>query len=325
MKRYLVTGGAGFIGSHLVDALLARGDAVRVLDDLSTGNLANLTDRAEFIEGDIGNRSLVEDCLIDVDGCFHLAAISSIHGSPEMLQRAHQVNLVGSTTIFDAIATLASNGDTIPIVYASSAAVYGDAQAMPISEQTSAKPISAYGADKVAVEEYARDCWERSGVPSTGFRFFNVYGPRQDPESPYSGVISIFLDRLLADEAVEIFGDGEQVRDFVYVDDAVRFLLAAMGDTSAGSEVFNVCTGRGTTIDHLYRILSELAEAHAAVNYRPARSGDIRQSIGDPAAAERRYTMLARTELREGLRQTRCYQAPSHNGPEAEPKSAKSE
>jgi UDP-glucose 4-epimerase len=304
MDRYLVTGGAGFIGSHLVDALLARGHAVRVLDDLSTGRLSNLPDGVEFIEGDILDASLVHDCLADVDGCFHLAAISSVHGTPEMLRRAHRVNLDGGTTLFDAVAGRAVGGAAIPVVFASSAAVYGDAQEIPISGVAATRPISAYGADKAAVEKYAKDVWDRSGVASIGLRLFNVYGPRQDPTSPYSGVISIFLDKLLAGEPVEIFGDGEQLRDFVYVGDAVAYLLAAMAATPAGAEIFNGCTGRGTTINRLYSLLQELTGTDLPAAFRPARAGDIRASVGDPNAAEQAFSICADTELRDGLEQT---------------------
>jgi UDP-glucose 4-epimerase len=313
MARYLVTGGCGFIGSHLVDALLARGHAVRVLDDLSTGKLSNLPGGAEFIEGDILDAGLVDDCLADVDGCFHLAAISSVHGTPEMLERAHRVNLNGSTTLFDAVAGQAAGGAAIPVVFASSAAVYGDAQEIPISEVAATGPISAYGADKAAIEKYAREVWERSGSPSIGLRLFNVYGPRQDPTSPYSGVISIFLDKLLAGAPVEIFGDGEQLRDFVYVGDAVAYLLAAMAAPPAGAKIFNGCTGRGTTINRLYDLLQELTGSGLPATYRPARDGDIHASVGDPNAAEQALSVRANTELREGLRLTLQHRIASDN------------
>jgi UDP-glucose 4-epimerase len=301
MKRYLVTGGAGFIGSHLVDALLARNHAVRVLDDLSTGKLSNLAAQAEIVKGDILDSSLMADCLSDVDGCFHLAAISSVQGTPDMLARAHTVNLSGATGLFDILEKQSTLGAVTPVVFASSAAVYGNTHDIPTGERVTCKPISSYGADKAAIEKYARDTWERSAIPSTGLRLFNVYGPRQDPTSLYSGVISIFLDKLLAGGTVEIFGDGEQLRDFIYVGDAVAYLLAAMDGTTAGSNVFNVCAGHGTTIDSLYSLLEQLVETESSLSYRPARTGDIRTSIGDPSAAEQRYEIQATTDLREGL------------------------
>lgn len=304
MKRYLVTGGCGFIGSHLVDALLARGDAVRVLDDLSTGSLSNHSDAAELVKGDILDAGLVRDCLADVDGCFHLAAIAAVQNSEQTSPRAHQVNLVGSITVFDAVGQRMSAINEVPIVYASSAAVYGDAEETPTSERAKTNPISAYGSDKSAAEQHARDAWQRSNIASTGLRMFNVYGPRQDPSSPYSGVISIFLDKLLGEAPAEIFSDGEQVRDFVYVGDAVAHLLAAMDAPPAGCEIFNVCSGRGTTINRLYEMLQELTGTDLPASYQPARSIDIRTSVGDPSAAAQHLSILANTDLREGLGRT---------------------
>lgn len=304
MNRYLVTGGCGFIGSHLVDALLERGHAVRVLDDLSTGSLSNLSDAAEFVRGDVLDATLVDECLSDVDGCFHLAAIASVQGSENISPRAHEVNLTGSITVFDAVARCTGTNDTLPIVFASSAAVYGDVEEVPTHEDAGTKPISDYGADKLAVELHARDTWQRFGVPSIGLRLFNVYGPRQDPGSPYSGVISIFMDRLLSEAPAEIYSDGEQLRDFVYVGDAVGHFLAAMDSPPAGSEIFNVCTGRGTTINSLYGMLQELTGTHCPSSYRTERTGDIRTSIGDPRAAERRLSVKANTDLYEGLELT---------------------
>lgn len=304
MKRYLVTGGCGFIGSHLVDALLARGHAVRVLDDLSTGSLSNLSDAAEFVRGDILDATLVDECLADIDGCYHLAAIASVRGSEKTPPRAHQVNLTGSITLFDAVARHPDAGNTLPVVFASSAAVYGDAEEVPSLEGGRTKPISDYGADKLAVELYARDRWQRSGVPSIGLRLFNVYGPRQDPGSLYSGVISIFMDRLLGDAPAEIFSDGEQVRDFVYVGDAVAHLVAAMDLPPTGAEIFNVCTGRGMTINRLYSVLQELTGTNRAASYQPERTGEISTSIGDRRAVERRLSVKVNTDLYEGLELT---------------------
>lgn len=307
MKSYLVTGGAGFIGSHLVDALLGRGDNVRVLDNLSTGRVANVATAADFVEGDIRDPSLLTECLSGVDGCFHLAAVSSVHGSPEVLTRAHEVNLVGARNVFDAVGERAAAGSTIPVVFASSAAVYGDIDTVPVSEQAACAPISTYGADKLAVETYARTVCEKSDVPSIGLRLFNVYGPRQDPSSPYSGVINVFLGRLVRGNPVEIYGDGNQVRDFVYVDDAVRHFLAAMDSLTSGSQVFNVCTGRCITINQLHTVLKELTGAGGSPLYKPARAGDIKLSVGDPRAAVERFSIRADTGLRDGLQSTLCY------------------
>jgi len=301
MKRYLVTGGAGFIGSHLVDSLLGRGDSVRILDNLSTGKPDNIASGAEFVEGDILDSPRLDACLADVDGCFHLAAVSTVHGTADVLRRAHEVNLGGSVNLVDTLVRRSAAAAAVPLVFASSAAVYGDTDAVPVGESAACRPLSAYGADKVAAEEYAQAAWDRSGMPSRCLRLFNVYGPRQDPTSLYSGVINIFLDRLAAGAPVEIYGDGNQVRDFVYVDDVIVHFLAAMESLTAGSEVFNVCTGRGTSINLLYALMQELLGTARAPSYKAGRSGDIRISIGDPSAAAARFSVRARIGLREGL------------------------
>src|SRR5690348_8458986 len=189
MSTWLVIGGAGFIGSHLCDALLARGDSVRVLDDLSTGRLANLPPGVRFIQGDVADPACVSAAMAGVDGCFHLAAIASVEKGVTDWLGTHRANLTGTITVLDAIRR---QGSRIPVVYASSAAVYGDAAAMPITEATPCRPLSAYGADKFGGELHAAVGTQVHGIPTAGLRFFNVYGPRQDPKSPYSGVISIF-------------------------------------------------------------------------------------------------------------------------------------
>lgn len=301
MSHFLVTGGAGFIGSHLVDSLLAQGHRVRVLDDLSTGKMANLAEGAELVEGDILDNKLLARCLSDVDGCFHLAAVSTVHGTTATMERARRVNRSGASDVFDAVANIQDAARPLPVVYASSAAVYGDANEIPTTESAKTEPISDYGADKAYLEKHAAQMWSQAAVPSLGLRLFNVYGPRQDPESLYTGVVNIFLDRLIAGEGVDIFGDGAQVRDFVYVDDAVNHFLAAMDWLESGATVLNVCSGRGITIDALFSVLCELTGAESEVCYRPARDGDINISIGDPRSALALIGVRAQTDLRQGL------------------------
>jgi nucleoside-diphosphate-sugar epimerase len=207
MARFLVTGGAGFIGSHLVHALLDEGHAVRVLDDLSNGHRKNLPQHVELTEADVTDPAAVETALDGVDGCFHLAAIASVARSHREWLRTHQVNLTGTINVFDQ-ARPSRLGREVPVVYASTAAIYGNCGSFPVDEESPAAPLSAYGADKHACELHARVAGAIHGVPTIGLRFFNLYGPRQDPLSPYSGVISIFADRLRRGEPVEIFGDG---------------------------------------------------------------------------------------------------------------------
>ncbi|MFA7431575.1 MAG: NAD-dependent epimerase/dehydratase family protein, partial [Rhodospirillaceae bacterium] len=191
-----------------------------------------------------------------------------------------------------------------PVVYASSAAVYGCNPRCPLDETAAPLPLSAYGADKLGCELHAAVAGHAHGVPTTGFRFFNVYGPRQNPLSPYSGVISIFCDRLLAGRSLTVYGDGEQVRDFVYVDDVVRFLIAAMEHPSVRPQVFNVCTGKPTSIRALAGLLADALGVRPSIETGPERPGDIRVSVGDPTAAGRAFGMAASTDLRTGLART---------------------
>src|SRR6185437_16521969 len=195
MALYLVTGGAGFIGSHLTDALLKRGDQVRVLDNLSTGKWENLDSKATLIVGDIADAGTVARAMDGVDGCFHLAAVASVELGNRDWLGTHRANLTGAITIFDA-ARRARPDRTVPVVYASSAAVYGDNPNLPLAETAQTRPMSAYGADKLGCELHGRVAAHVHGVRTVGCRFFNVYGPRQDPGSPYSGVISIFFNRI---------------------------------------------------------------------------------------------------------------------------------
>jgi UDP-glucose 4-epimerase len=303
MATYLVTGGCGFIGSHLVDALIARGDRVRVLDDLSTGKRANLAAEAELVIGDVGERDTVESAMAGVGGCFHLAAVASVERSVEDWAGTHRINLTGAVNVFDAART-AGNGAPVPVVYASSAAVYGDNASVPLDESALARPLTPYGADKLGCELHARVASIIHKVPTVGLRFFNVYGPRQDPSSPYSGVISIFADRVLAGRPVTVFGDGQQVRDFVFVGDVVDFLIAAMDRDQVGAQVFNVCSGAATTILQLARTLAVVAGKPPIVETAAPRSGDIHMSLGDPARAAKGLGMIAGMEMGEGLRLT---------------------
>jgi UDP-glucose 4-epimerase len=303
VANYLVTGGCGFIGSHLVDALLARGDQVRVLDDLSTGRRENLDPAAELIVGDVADLALTHDAMDGMDGCFHLAAIASVQQSVEHWYATHRANQAGAIAVFDA-ARQAAHGRACPVVYASSAAVYGNNQAMPLVETATTEPLTAYGADKLGCEMHGRVAWLVHRVPTTGLRFFNVYGPRQDPASPYSGVIALFAGRIAASAALTIFGDGQQERDFIYVRDVVQHLLGAMARQPEQACVYNVCTGRGTSVLDLAATIGRVAGRMPQLGYGPARAGDIRRSIGNPAAAIAALGVAAQVTLDEGLRPT---------------------
>lgn len=300
MACFLVTGGAGFMGSHLVDALLRQGHRVRVLDDLSSGHRQNLPRPIEFLYGDITDPMTVEEAFEGIDACFHLAAIASVVRSHREWLRTHEVNLTGTINILNQARRLRHRLE-IPIVYASSAAIYGNCSTVPIGEDTSVAPLSAYGADKRACELHARVAGAVHEIPTVGLRFFNLYGSRQDAQSPYSGVIALFADRLRLGEPVEIFGDGEQVRDFTYVGDAVGALDRALTVASTSAPVFNICTGKGTSVRALAETMAELYHTDITAYYRPARSGEARISVGDPRRAAERLGFKAETALADGL------------------------
>jgi UDP-glucose 4-epimerase len=302
VARYLVTGGAGFIGSHLVDALLARGHSVRVLDDLSTGRVGNLPSDCVLLRGDVADAEVVRRAMQGVAGCFHLAAIASVARGNEDWLGTHRANQTGTITVLDEARHIGG----VPVVYASSAAVYG-AVAGVAREDLCPGPLTAYGADKLGSELHARVASLVHGVPTLGFRFFNVYGPRQDPASPYSGVISLFADAITAGRAVGIHGDGQQSRDFVFVADVVAHLLAGMARLGAAETsgalpaVLNVCTGRETSVLQLAQTLGETCARPPALVHGPARPGDIRRSVGSPALAVASLAVQARVGLHDGL------------------------
>src|SRR5215813_5926534 len=259
MKRYLVTGGAGFIGSHLVDHLVALGHRVRVLDDLSTGRPENLPRQTDLIVADACDSTTLARAAGDCDGIFHLAAIASVVRSVEDWVGTHKANQTATVAVLDA----ARGHGNLPVVFASSAAIYGDQ--CPAAEHLKPAPRSAYGADKAGSELHLQAGWWSFSLPTAAMRFFNVFGPRQDPASPYSGVISAFLARALAGTPLTVHGDGLQSRDFVFVADVVRFLTAAMErlHRQPAHIVCNVCTGEASTIRHLAEVAAGVA-GHAA-------------------------------------------------------------
>ena len=299
MALFVVTGAAGFIGSHLVDALLAAGHNVRGLDDFSTGRVENVDPRCDMVRGDVADVRTVRRVLRGADGCFHLAAVASVARANEDWLGTHRTNLTGTVTVLDA----ARHHGCMPVVYASSAAVYGDLDGRAAHEDLFARPSSAYGADKLGSELHATVAWRVHGVPTLGLRFFNVYGPRQDPKSPYSGVISIFANRLAIAAPVTIYGDGGQLRDFIHVADVVRHLTGAMAalDGNPGTHVLNVCTGEGTTVLDLINILADRLGQRPQIKHAPARDGDIRRSVGDPSRAAAVLGIRAKLRLADGL------------------------
>lgn len=306
MPRYLVTGGCGFIGSHLVKALIDSGATVRVLDDLSSGDAGRCSDRADLRIDTICNADAVADAMEDVDGVFHLAAIASVeHCNREWVQ-SHQVNLGGTLNVLLAACRPLRR---IPVVFASSAAVYGHQDVLPIIESAHPMPTSAYGADKLGGEHHAASMSLASGLVAVGLRFFNVFGEGQDPRSPYSGVISIFSDRLGSGLPVTIFGDGAATRDFVSVRDIVLALQAGMVEATRIAEseaagffrAFNVCTGKATSVLSLAGLVAEIIGSPLLIQHAPARTGEIRHSLGDPSALRAWIRLPSQLPLEQGL------------------------
>ncbi len=301
MAQYLVTGGAGFIGSHLVDSFLADGHRVRVLDDFSTGRRANLDFRVELIVGDAGVLEIYDQAARDADAIFHLCAITSVEACARDRERSRRVNFDAATHAFNS-----ARDRRIPVIYASSAAVYGAGSNLPLGEGAELRPVSAYGEDKRDSEFHACDAGRAYAQPSVGLRFFNVYGPRQRPGDPYSGVVTNFCDKVRRGEPCVVFGDGGQTRDFIYVDDVVSALRFSLSLAAPEAPVFNVGSGTPTTIRKLAERVSVLGGDTAAPISAPERIGDIRHSLADIGRLRSRGWAPC-TTLDEGLKTTYEY------------------
>ncbi len=289
----LVTGGGGFIGSHLVDALADDCD-VRVLDDFSTGSRENLPEGVTLVDGDVRDREAVAEAVDGVDAVFHLAAVVSVDRSVEAPLESHAVNVDGTLAVLDS----ARRADA-RVVAVSSAAVYGDPSEVPTPESAPLEPLSPYGVDKLAVDQYARLYADLYGLPAVVVRPFNVYGPRQSA-SDYSGVVSVFLERALAGDPIPVHGDGEQTRDFLHVSDAVDGLVAA-AESDATGEAFNLGTGRQVSVNDLAAAVKAVTDSDAPVRHTDPRSGDVRHSCADVGKAHRTLGFEPSVRLREGL------------------------
>lgn len=301
-RRAVVTGGAGFIGSHLTRALLAAGVETTVLDDLSTGRRDNLPRGVRLVEGDVRDPAILKRVVAGTDVVFNLAAIASVARCEEELHRSHSINLGGTVAMIEAVRDTAP---AAPIIYASSAAVYGHPERSPITEDAAPRPINFYGLDKLAGEKALALGASMFGLTAVALRLFNVYGARQDPRSPYSGVISKFTDRLASGVPTVIDGDGLQSRDFISVEDVAHHFVAAAEVFAAAPrgafEVLNVCTGTGTTINALHAMIAAALGVAAPSQHAPAKSCDIRHSCGDPAKALATLALEAPTPLETGL------------------------
>jgi UDP-glucose 4-epimerase len=288
--RALVTGGAGFIGSHVVDALVARGDDVTVVDDLSTGRREHVNPAADLLEHDI--REAFET---DAEAVFHLAAQADVGTSVERPGHDAEVNVVGTVNVLEA----ARRAGATVVFSSTGGAIYGEVEA-PAVEDAPLRPVSPYGIAKLAAEAYVEG-WNRiHDIRAVALRFANVYGPRQS-SALEGGVVAIFLERMAAGEETLVFGDGEQTRDFVHVDDVVRAVVAAAG---RGGGVVNVGTGVATSVNELHELCREVSGSDLPPRHRPPRPGDARRSVLDVSRAAEALDWRPRIDLREGLRST---------------------
>jgi UDP-glucose 4-epimerase len=301
--RALVTGGAGFIGSHIAETLLARGDSVRVLDNFSTGkceNIESFADDIELIEGDIRDASRVGEAARGMDAIFHSAAFVSVAESMEEPQACFDINITGTTRLLEAARRAGVNR----VILASSAAVYGESDALPLLEESPLQPKSPYAVSKRVNEMFAELFTDSFGLEVVALRYFNVYGPRQRPDSMYAAAVPIFINRLLEGKPITIFGDGGQTRDLIYVRDVARANLIAAEHPKAAGKIFNVCTGVETRLLDLFEVLNEIFPDAPKPEFAQPRGGDIYRSVGSPQKAKEIIDFVANTSLQDGLKET---------------------
>ncbi len=318
MRHTIITGGAGFIGSHTVDHLLRSGHAVTVVDDFSTGSRQNLSHVSAdgdlmIVEADVAEalapalqRSLPADRLASTTGIVHLAAQVSVARSVERPLADTRTNIRGVAQVLELARGLGEESSRPKVVFASSAAVYGDVEEVPTPEDAPLRPLSPYGVNKLSSEHWLAMYSDTLGVPTSALRFFNVYGPRQDPTSGYSGVISIFLDRGSDGVTLRIFGDGEQTRDFVYVGDVARAIGAAL-ETPGHTPPTNVGTGIRTSVKELAQVILKVLGSHSDIRFEEARKGDILHSCARVEKLEKRFGVQAKIGLEEGLKETAAW------------------
>jgi len=303
MARYLITGGAGFIGANLAHALVAQGETVRILDDFSTGRLQNLSgieDQVEILRGDIRDPATVARAVAGVEVILHQAALNSNPRSIQEPLLTSDVNVGGTLTLLQAART----AGTRRFVYASSSSVYGEVAGLPKTEDMPTAPKAPYGVSKLAAEQYCRVFTQVYGIETVSLRYFNVFGPRQHPDSEYAAVIPRFLRRMLAGKRPVIFGDGEQSRDFTPVDDVVAANLLAAESREGIGEVINIAGGQASTLNQLVAWLNELLGTGLPPIYEPPRPADIRHSYASIRKAETLLRYRPHLDVREGLRQT---------------------
>jgi UDP-glucose 4-epimerase len=303
MTQDLVTGGAGFIGGHVAQALVKRGDRVRVIDDFSSGyrrNLAEVRGEIELIEGDVRDADTVKRAMHGVEVCYHLAAQGSVPKSVEIPLRANNINVDGSLNVLIA----ARDAGVRRVVYSASSSAYGDTPTLPKIESMRPQPLSPYAVSKLAAEHYCLAFSKCYGLQTISLRYFNVFGPRQDPSSQYAAVIPAFVSRMIAGKQPIVFGDGEQSRDFCYVDNVVEAnLLAAAAPNTCGQAV-NIACGERITLNRIIDLINQRLGTDIQPQYCDSRSGDVRHSLADVTAARDAIGYVPKVMFEEGLK--RC-------------------
>jgi UDP-glucose 4-epimerase len=302
-ERYLVTGGAGFIGNHLTRALLERGGRVRVLDNFSTGhreNLTDLLDDVELVEGDLRSIDACRRAMAGVTHVLHQAALPSVPRSVEDPHTTHEVNATGTLHLL----TAAREAGVAKFVYASSSSVYGPERKLPREETDRPNPISPYAVSKLAGEHYCRSFYHTYGLETVSLRYFNIFGPRQGWDSPYAGVLPRFVRALHREQDVVVYGDGEQTRDFTYVANAVQANLRALAAEGVAGGVYNVGAGRQTSVNRLLELVTGIVGVTPRLARRPARQADVRDSLADLTATRRDLGYEPTVTLEDGLRTT---------------------
>ncbi len=303
MKKYVVTGGAGFIGSQLVRTLLNDGGHVAVIDNLLSGhekNLAGIRDSIDLHIVDIRDGAAIAPVIVGADTVFHLAAIPSVPRSIDEPRPSHEVNINGTFEVYNAAAA----GKVRRLVYAASSSAYGDSETLPKIETMSAKPKSPYAVQKYLGELYASVFTSCFGLETVALRFFNVYGPRQDPSSAYSGILSLFMKHLIERTEPTIFGDGEQSRDFTYVEDVAALCLKAAHAPGVAGKMFNAGNGGRYTLNQLWSMLQKMEGVEIPLKFGPPRAGDVRHSMADTTAAAAELGHAPQFSIEDGLRKT---------------------
>jgi nucleoside-diphosphate-sugar epimerase len=301
--RYLITGGAGFIGSHLVKHVLGAGGNVRVVDNLSTGfakRLSQIRDSVQLVTADLADNSVAAEVVKDVDYVLHQAAVPSVQRSVVDPVGTNRSNVTATLNLLEN----SRKAGVRRFVYAASSSAYGDTEVLPKSEDMPANPLSPYALQKWVGERYCKLYHELYGLETVSLRYFNVFGPGQDPYSEYSAVVPKFATKLLAKEPITVYGDGEQSRDFTYIDNVIQANLLALRAPNAPGEVCNIGCGQSVTLNQLIQILEELLKVRAQVTYAPAKPGDVRHSLADITKATRVLGYVPETEVEEGLRKT---------------------